>query len=74
MIFEKQSFWKNQKTITDKFGNVVNPNIVLDGGHSVEMVGWGTQKDVPYELAKDGSLKIAKVLDYWIIKNSWRCF
>jgi len=65
-------YGNNQKKVANNLGNPVDPSTVLDGGHAVELIGWGTATDVPYVLANDGSLKIAPTkIDYWWMKNSW---
>ena len=57
-----------QHLVKNKLGNTVLPSKLLDGGHAVEIVGWGTKKKCP--IYHNGKV-IYTAVDYWLAKNSW---
>jgi len=58
----------NMSLYSGKLLNGKNPSTTGDGGHAVEIVGWGVEKNMPY---KDKSGKSTVTCDYWIVKNAW---
>lgn len=49
-------------------GGGIKPQQSLDGGHAIEIVGWGTEKNCP--IYHNGKV-IHSSIDYWLVKNSW---
>lgn len=58
------------KKVKDNNGNYIIPAKKIDGGHAIEIIGWGTATNV-YANGPHGKGIIAKKVDYWLIKNSW---
>ena len=59
------SLYTKYKGTLSAGGTPKNLSQLLDGGHAVEIVGWGTEKNCPIHKGKISDC------DYWIVKNSW---